>query len=112
MKARIQRRQPHHYDEQHWKAYRKSNTTTPSPEKVAPANWAKDSEHPNCNICEVGFTLFNRRHHCRRCGKLVCKECAPEANTRPIMEWGMRDPVRHCKDCYRSPAIAWKDSKK
>jgi hypothetical protein len=34
--------------------------------------------HPHlkeaCESCGVGFSLFNRRHHCRGCGKSVCSE--------------------------------------
>lgn len=29
------------------------------------------------------------------------RECAPKQNCRPIIEWGMREAVRHCKLCYR-----------
>ncbi len=76
--------------------------------KAIPA-WTADNADTSCLICRERFTLVNRRHHCRRCGKLVCSNCAPKENTRPIMEWGMKEPVRHCKECYRSPAVKWKD---
>ena len=23
------------------------------------------------------------------------------------MEWGLREPVRHCRICYQSPMIKW-----
>jgi hypothetical protein len=29
---------------------------------------------------------------------------------RPIMEWGLKDSVRHCKLCYMSPMIKWKQN--
>ncbi|CAN0577458.1 unnamed protein product, partial [Ectocarpus sp. 12 AP-2014] len=32
------------------------------------------------------FTVILRRHHCRRCGRLSCKFCAPTDNSRPILE--------------------------
>ena len=72
--------------------------------KTAP-EWTPNSAA--CEVCEASFTLFSRRHHCRRCGKCVCKTCAPAGNTRPILEWKIMEPVRHCKECYRSPSIAW-----
>lgn len=77
--------------------------------KSNPVAWMNDSAVKACSICNVAFTLINRKHHCRRCGKVVCSDCAPANNTRPIMEWGMKEPVRHCKQCYRSPSVQWKN---
>eukprot|EP00730_Choanoeca_flexa_P015902 TRINITY_DN7409_c0_g1_i4.p1 TRINITY_DN7409_c0_g1~~TRINITY_DN7409_c0_g1_i4.p1 ORF type:complete len:242 (+),score=36.15 TRINITY_DN7409_c0_g1_i4:33-758(+) len=67
------------------------------------AEWTPDG-HGKCQICAVKFTVVRRRHHCRKCGKLVCGKCAPKDNTKPIPKQGHLDPVRHCKECYRSPA--------
>ena len=77
---------------------------TPSP----PSPWTRDEDARECEICVRSFSLLLRRHHCRRCGRCVCKYCAPKDNTKPIPEWNMREPVRHCKICYRSPCIDWK----
>lgn len=38
--------------------------------------WKQDAQNPFCNLCEVKFTLFNRRHHCRLCGSVVCGNCS------------------------------------
>ena len=43
--------------------------------------WAPDNSRNTCSICGDAFTLFNRRHHCRCCGQLVCSDCSP--NARP-----------------------------
>lgn len=67
--------------------------------------WAADSAE--CMLCAKAFTLMFRRHHCRRCGRCVCANCAPRMNTRPILEWNMPSPVRHCKNCFRSPLVKW-----
>jgi hypothetical protein len=69
--------------------------------------WAADDETTECMLCGIPFSFLRRRHHCRRCGKCVCKVCAPADNARPILEWGMMDPVRHCKDCYTNPMLNW-----
>eukprot|EP01065_Artemidia_motanka_P037946 TRINITY_DN46832_c0_g1_i1.p1 TRINITY_DN46832_c0_g1~~TRINITY_DN46832_c0_g1_i1.p1 ORF type:complete len:251 (+),score=47.14 TRINITY_DN46832_c0_g1_i1:73-825(+) len=67
--------------------------------------WAKDGAR--CQLCDAQFSMLFRRHHCRRCGRCVCKKCAPSHNTRPIPEAGLRECVRHCYKCYRSPLVDW-----
>lgn len=69
------------------------------------------SNTDTCECCGVKFTMVKRRHHCRRCGHCVCVECAPKANTRPIPEWDIKDPVRHCKDCFQSPLLNWQGTR-
>ncbi|CAN0512971.1 unnamed protein product, partial [Ectocarpus sp. 8 AP-2014] len=39
-----------------------------------------------CQKSPCRFTVILRRHHCRRCGRLSCKFCAPTDNSRPILE--------------------------
>nr|POE85202.1 fyve-type zinc finger-containing protein c9b6.03 [Quercus suber] len=36
------------------------------------AHWKPDSSALDCAICHVAFTMFLRRHHCRKCGDVVC----------------------------------------
>ena len=46
-----------------------------------------------CN--EALFSMFNRRHHCRRCGRVVCKACSQQMTI-------IKDRLeRTCKDCYQ-----------
>jgi hypothetical protein len=88
-----------------------NNGSEPSSAKKSPTrpdNWVPDNAVSKCMECTASFTLMFRRHHCRRCGRTVCGNCAPANNNRPIPEWGYSDPVRHCKACYKSPAVEWK----
>lgn len=82
----------------------KPTSRAPNP----PSPWTRDEDAKECEVCVRSFSILLRRHHCRRCGKCVCRNCAPHENTKPIPEWGMREPVRHCKICYTSPCIDWK----
>ncbi|OXB35048.1 hypothetical protein J007_05288 [Cryptococcus neoformans] len=34
--------------------------------------WEDDSEVRKCRICASSFSLSNRKHHCRLCGRIVC----------------------------------------
>ncbi|KAK1819383.1 Zn finger protein [Friedmanniomyces endolithicus] len=36
------------------------------------AHWKPDVSAPECAVCRQTFTWFFRRHHCRRCGDIVC----------------------------------------
>lgn len=38
--------------------------------------WQPANDISNCPICQVSFSLFNRKHHCRICGDVVCGNAA------------------------------------
>jgi hypothetical protein len=40
------------------------------------AYWVPDEQRPACPLCDATFSLFIRRHHCRRCGEVVCEPCS------------------------------------
>jgi hypothetical protein len=67
---------------------------TKTEELVAPV-WVPDKESPNCMVCNTAFTVIKRRHHCRRCGKVICGECS--ANKSKLPNLGV---VRVCDDCF------------
>jgi len=62
--------------------------------ELAPV-WEHDKEAKNCRLCNSLFTVINRRHHCRRCGKLVCGSCS--ANKTKLPSQGM---CRVCDQCF------------
>lgn len=37
--------------------------------------WINDDLVINCYNCNKLFTLYNRKHHCRSCGKIFCSNC-------------------------------------
>ncbi|KAF6772552.1 hypothetical protein AHF37_06553 [Paragonimus kellicotti] len=40
------------------------------------AEWVKDEQSTMCAECHTQFTVINRRHHCRVCGKVFCGSCS------------------------------------
>lgn len=66
--------------------------------------WASDKAVKECMHCQAPFSLFRRRHHCRKCGDCVCSACAPGDNTRPMPELGYTGEVRLCLKCFCPPS--------
>ncbi|KAI0450599.1 hypothetical protein F5B21DRAFT_517331 [Xylaria acuta] len=53
------------------------------PQSVALPTWQPDTEVIRCPICGARFGIFLRRHHCRKCGRVVCDGCSPHRITIP-----------------------------
>ncbi|ROT37418.1 hypothetical protein SODALDRAFT_334517 [Sodiomyces alkalinus F11] len=45
--------------------------------------WQPDAEVTVCPICRTQFSFFVRKHHCRKCGRVVCNRCSPHRITIP-----------------------------
>ncbi|KAF2186434.1 FYVE-domain-containing protein [Zopfia rhizophila CBS 207.26] len=45
--------------------------------------WQPDSDVRQCPVCSNPFTWINRKHHCRKCGRVVCGTCSPHRITIP-----------------------------
>lgn len=45
--------------------------------------WQPDAEVTHCPICGAQFNFFYRKHHCRKCGRVVCSSCSPHRITIP-----------------------------
>jgi hypothetical protein len=45
--------------------------------------WQPDSEATHCPICDTHFSFWYRKHHCRKCGRVVCASCSPHRITIP-----------------------------
>jgi hypothetical protein len=41
-------------------------------------DWVEDRYAVRCTACNIKFTLFVRRHHCRGCGHIYCTHCVFE----------------------------------
>jgi len=68
--------------------------------------WVPDDQALKCMLCSRSFTVLFRRHHCRACGRCVCRSCAPKLNTKPVPRLGYTTPVLHCVQCFQSAHLA------
>jgi hypothetical protein len=57
--------------------------------------WKSNSSATHCLICEVIFSLFKRKHHCRYCGEIICDECS----LNRIQIYKSQGAVRICDQC-------------
>ncbi|KAJ7671960.1 FYVE zinc finger-domain-containing protein, partial [Mycena rosella] len=83
--------------------------------------WKADAHAAHCDnfYCRVPFSIFERRHHCRKCGGVFCAPCTsrstalldasnlaflhPPRNTPLTVFEGPASPIltaRVCDDCY------------
>lgn len=60
--------------------------------------WILDQDISECLICTSPFSAFNRRHHCRSCGGIVCADCSD--NEVVIEEFKELGAQRVCSFCY------------
>lgn len=75
------------------------------PAHVSRDFWMPDQSCRVCYECDSQFTLFNRRHHCRLCGRIFCAKCTsnwvptPSSEPKiPLEEW---DKIRVCNYCFK-----------
>ncbi|KAI3524910.1 hypothetical protein L1887_03579 [Cichorium endivia] len=80
------------------------------PRRSEPANVSRDFWMPDqscrvCYECDSQFTLFNRRHHCRLCGRVFCAKCTQNwIPARPSTQNLIREEsekIRACNYCYK-----------
>ena len=66
--------------------------------RTTPPVWMEDSRAFFCCVetCKKPFTFFNRRHHCRRCGEVICSDCSKSSFPLP---WTNGKSERVCKEC-------------
>lgn len=63
------------------------------------AVWVPDTDAPKCMGCSNKFTVINRRHHCRKCGAVVCGACSSKKYLMPAQS---KKPLRVCDNCFQT----------
>lgn len=63
-------------------ARRRQNSERQNSDTALPP-WQPDNDVSKCPVCATDFSLIYRRHHCRKCGRVVCAHCSPHRITIP-----------------------------
>ena len=74
-----------------------------------PKRWLSDNESDSCTQCAESFTLMKRKHHCRVCGRIFCRECTRSKLLIPVEHEILnapsyvdnKIPQRCCAQCAR-----------
>ncbi|XP_043937599.1 pleckstrin homology domain-containing family F member 1-like [Protopterus annectens] len=62
------------------------------------APWIPDSASDICMRCtKIKFSFIQRRHHCRKCGFVVCGDCSNQKLMIPTIS---KEPQKVCLLCY------------
>lgn len=54
-------------------------------------HWQPDQDVSTCPVCRIPFSFLRRKHHCRKCGRVVCGACSPHRITIP-QQYVVRPP--------------------
>ncbi|XP_061596104.1 myotubularin-related protein 4 isoform X2 [Cololabis saira] len=60
--------------------------------------WVPDHMASHCFNCDCEFWMAKRRHHCRNCGNVFCKDCCHLK--LPIPDQQLYDAVLVCNTCH------------
>ncbi|XP_047340766.1 1-phosphatidylinositol-3-phosphate 5-kinase FAB1B [Impatiens glandulifera] len=75
------------------------------PANVSRDFWMPDQSCLVCYECDSQFTLFNRRHHCRHCGRIFCANCTsnwvPVITSEQAFSREDCDKIRVCTFCFK-----------
>jgi len=64
------------------------------PKYAAP--WNPDETTMHCMLCKSKFTMLNRKHHCRSCGRVICGSCG---KYKRVLQQIAEKPERICVTC-------------
>ena len=62
--------------------------------KPSPSIWIPSQNVSKCYKCKCAFGMFNRKHHCRVCGRVFCANCADKWGVIPSLVNSTTPPIR------------------
>eukprot|EP00736_Rhodelphis_marinus_P004464 Rmarinus@m.16165 len=60
--------------------------------------WAPDESSSSCFSCNIPFSFWIRKHHCRICGQIFCGSCS--SGRMPVDANEYQSSERVCDDCF------------
>mmetsp|Transcript_1135 Transcript_1135/g.2307 ORF Transcript_1135/g.2307 Transcript_1135/m.2307 type:complete len:1180 (-) Transcript_1135:1812-5351(-) len=85
-------------------AARKAELGITTSDVVSAPVWVQDSSSSGCCVCQAEFKgFFNRRHHCRECGGVVCGQHSTKKKFLPNIHPTKKQRV--CDDCFAGKKV-------
>lgn len=75
----------------------RTSSQTRRPADIKLPRWQPDAEVGRCPICNAAFNFWYRKHHCRKCGRVVCASCSPHRITIP-RQFIVHSPTEYGQD--------------
>ena len=72
------------------------------PSAKAEELWMKDATCTECCNCQAAFTIYRRRHHCRRCGQIFCGKCSALVVNGDLIGRRNEAHARVCDMCFKA----------
>jgi hypothetical protein len=82
------------------------NNDNPAQQITYAPLWVSDKSQSQCTICNLSFTLWRRKHHCRMCGEIVCNDHS--LNKMVIQSIHKTDKQRVCDKCWSGSSTSLK----
>ncbi|KAJ3691760.1 hypothetical protein LUZ61_020924 [Rhynchospora tenuis] len=79
---------------------------TSNPNNLPRDFWMPDQSCRVCYDCDSQFTLINRRHHCRICGRVFCSKCTAFVPRYPRSDQSEGERIRVCNFCLKQRQVA------
>ncbi|XP_031428279.1 myotubularin-related protein 4 isoform X3 [Clupea harengus] len=87
------------FSEGSWDRIERKDTEVSVPHSLLQVTrWVPDHMASHCFNCDSEFWIAKRRHHCRNCGNVFCKDCCHLK--LPIPDQQLYDAVLVCNTCH------------
>ncbi|XP_067113820.1 LOW QUALITY PROTEIN: myotubularin-related protein 4 [Osmerus mordax] len=86
------------FSEGSWDRVEQKDTEVSPHSLLQVTRWVPDHMASHCFNCDCEFWMAKRRHHCRNCGNVFCKDCCHLK--LPIPDQQLYDPVLVCNTCH------------
>lgn len=74
-------------------------TTSQPPQEDLLTSWESNDQALDCRRCHRWFNIITRKHHCRKCGQVICDRCS---TNRALLPSGqiIQPPNMQLEDAY------------